>query len=1490
MKKLYVLFITLLCLGIEDVSAQNPNLPTKATLTESILSNKTFSNAAQVDTVLKYHALPASYSLNIIAKVNSSTGRGLDIDARNSNLQGFRLSLDASSLNFTSALSSPKGLSASTAAQNQNIRVAVKNQTAYIYHNGSFIQSQPISTIKDIVAGAETNEYPSAVSGPVLTSNWGGTAPNNTGKPSDYGWTLLSSTGVENTTLFNTANSSGGSRFLDLTASTASGTVHTYNGSSYIGRIMYTRWDATALTGSVYSFPVTLEANTAYNFSMLYAYVSNYNAANSPNGNRMTVGISTTKTTTGQIFSQDFTPNGTARTLSKQSFIFTSQAAGQYYITITGGYALYSIADLKLNTIVHKDRLVLGKNYPTGAVDIELSSVTYEDGAYAPESPVAETPQTVTLTGSTVNVLPTFNTNFIVPGKTDVHFTGEYSPLGNSTVELNSDDAWLFFDNIKPSDVVANLLAQVKINGLPAAGNTSVRVAIYKNGTVLIPNGKVTSTQALEVYKEPNLAGESKLYEIETYHNNLGSFNNKIKSFKLKRGYMATLANNADGSGYSRVFIANDADLVVNTMPLGLDTTVSFIRVFRWDWVSKKGKAGWSPAKINATWYYDWNIGGGASADYDYSIIRQNAGWPSFTDINNKKNVNHVLGFNEPDRPDQANMTVDECVAQWPELMKSGLRIGSPAPANPENSMITDFLAKTDKLNYRVDFVAIHCYWGGQTPQQWYNRLKAIYNRVKRPLWITEWNNGANWTTEAWPTDQKAQFEKQYNDMKGILNVLDTASFVERYAIYDWVENKRAMVLADTLTLAGKYYAANKSDFAYRSQNAFIHTWKLVSPNITSTINNDDYFKTTLSWSDVNGELGSKYVLERKIDGRDADFVAIAENTGYVTGAKFTYVDSVYAKATYRIKAFNLTQSEFVYSTTLDVNRDANPIAPTTLSAEVLSSSKIKLTWNAATNVRSYNLKRSLSASGPFENILSRTTKLEFLDEGLNQATDYFYVVTSLNSAGESINSTVTQASTKTLTIPAAVINPHVSSGDTKVTLTWDFMYDAKYEIQRSDSQNGTYSVIAADVDALRYVDANRINGNTYFYKILAHNGAGRGPASEVLSGSPVLGQHLLVDFDEATGTSVYDKWGGFNGTAINSVTWTNGKDNTPGALQLKKDQSSYVQLAEGVVSGLNDFTIATWAKFSSTLGNNARVFDFGNSTSHFMILIPKSPTTSYVRYKITCAAGTDDRYIPYVLPADQWVHVAITQQGSSFKFYINGVLQYSDNTATVKPSDLGITTKNYLGRSQYTTDPYTDNAYDDFRIYNYALNAESLLSLANNGVLPVTLSHFTAKANTNAVQLKWSTASEQNSSRFEIERSRDGQLFAKIGEVQAAGKAFDYAYNDQHAFAGNNYYRLKQIDIDGRYQYSRVELVNLDLASGVLVYPNPATSYLAISGLSAVANNYSLTALDGRQMEEGVIADGKINLKNIDLTGIYILRVYEKGRLLLSKQVAFGK
>lgn len=460
-----------------------------------------------------------------------------------------------------------------------------------------------------------------------------------------------------------------------------------------------------------------------------------------------------------------------------------------------------------------------------------------------------------------------------------LHLTSEDNPLGEGVeVSLNHEDAWLFFDNIKPSVVADNYLQKVKVNGQSFNDGSNGRLAIYAHGTVLMPHA--SNYKPLTVYSGENFEGESESYGLHTFHNSLGDFDNTIKSFRLKRGYQVTFATKSDGQGYSRVFIADKEDLEFSVMPQYLDATISFIRVFKHQWVTKKGWAGWNWDEyqmVNATWYYDWNVGGSTTQNLEYVPIKQKSDWPGWGDINNKSHVSQLLGFNEPDRPDQANMSFDAALAMWPQFMSSGFRLGSPATSDPFNNWsLFNFIDRCDELNYRVDFVAIHAYWGGKSAQQWYNDLKYIHERTGRPIWITEWNNGANWTNEWWPDDPtqytEANAQKQLNDLMGILTVLDTASFVERYSIYNWVEDARAMVLNGELTLAGAYYADNKSQIAYNSKNDVIPGYTYKAPVLSQrylTLSNS----IRLSWTDGNGDLSRSYKLEKKVD--DGPFVEL---------------------------------------------------------------------------------------------------------------------------------------------------------------------------------------------------------------------------------------------------------------------------------------------------------------------------------------------------------------------------------------------------------------------------------------------------------------------------------------------------------------------------------------------------------------------------------------------------------------------------------------
>lgn len=499
-----------------------------------------------------------------------------------------------------------------------------------------------------------------------------------------------------------------------------------------------------------------------------------------------------------------------------------------------------------------------------------------------------QTRTTINISSGNTSVTSYSDKEINLSGNANLHITNPTKTLINSVVNLNSEDAFLYFDNVRSQKVVDSLLQYIKIKGAAAIQNTNTRIAIYKQGAVVV--GQPSGFKPLKVFTDQNFKGDSTSYGLFTYNSSLGAFDNKIRSFKLKKGYMATLAISNDGTGYSRVYIADDGDLLVNVMPGLLDQKVSYIRVTNWEWVSKKGWAGSDfnqYNRTNSTWRYDWSAGGSTTNYVEYVPIRQNGGWPSWSDIRNKQYVSHLLGFNEPDHTEQSNLTVSQALAQWPDMLKTGLRLGAPATTN--FSWLYQFMDSCNAKNYRVDYVAVHAYWGAKPAINWYNDLKAIYTRTGRPIWITEWNNGANWTTESWPTADRslsaANAAKQLNDIKAILNVLDTASFIERYSIYNWVQDCRAMVLADTLTPAGKYYAADNPALAFNRKYEVIPTFNFKTPSLGIAPSDN---KVTLTVSDPNSEYYSGYILERKIN--NGNFSPFAENTD---ASLKTYTDTI---------------------------------------------------------------------------------------------------------------------------------------------------------------------------------------------------------------------------------------------------------------------------------------------------------------------------------------------------------------------------------------------------------------------------------------------------------------------------------------------------------------------------------------------------------------------------------------------------------------------
>lgn len=432
----------------------------------------------------------------------------------------------------------------------------------------------------------------------------------------------------------------------------------------------------------------------------------------------------------------------------------------------------------------------------------------------------AITPET--LNNFTGTVASYVNKNLTISGNSQLTITGSDNPLKGSQLNLTSDNIWLSFPTIKPSVFAARYLSQLMINGAAAVLDQNIRIEQHLLGTMVI--SQPSTYKALQVYSGENLGATSLQLGNYTYHRSgqLGGLNNAIKSFRLKKGYMATFAQNDDGTGFSQVYVADNADVVINKLPAKLYNQASFVRVIPWRWTAKKG---WTNGRdgaqaLNCLWQYDWNNEATSDLDIEYVPMRHNLGWNSYENINNKVKSTHALGFNEPDRPDQANISVDSAIAAWPEMLKSGLRLGSPCPSDASAGLgwLYEFIDRCDALNYRVDFVAVHWYKGGQTARQFYDWLKAIHVRTKRPIWITEWNNGANWTC------CKPTYAQNAQAISEMTNMMDTTSFVERYSLYEWVQDTRQMFYqwATTFTPAGVVYRDNASPMAYNPNKAYV--------------------------------------------------------------------------------------------------------------------------------------------------------------------------------------------------------------------------------------------------------------------------------------------------------------------------------------------------------------------------------------------------------------------------------------------------------------------------------------------------------------------------------------------------------------------------------------------------------------------------------------------------------------------------------------------
>ena len=191
------------------------------------------------------------------------------------------------------------------------------------------------------------------------------------------------------------------------------------------------------------------------------------------------------------------------------------------------------------------------------------------------------------------------------------------------------------------------------------------------------------------------------------------------------------------------------------------------------------------------------------------------------------------------------------------------------------------------------------------------------------------------------------------------------------------------------------------------------------------------------------------------------------------------------------------------------------PAAPTGVMATA-GNAQVAIAWTASSGATSYHVKRGTASAGPFTQI-SAPTSTNFTDTGLTNGTTYFYVVSALNSAGESANSTAasakptapTQSQSQIPPIPTGLI---ATAGNAQVSLTWTISSGAtSYHVKRSTTTGGPYTQVSAPTTD-SFTDVSLTNGTKYFYVVSALDSSGESANSAEANATPTAPTNQTPD------------------------------------------------------------------------------------------------------------------------------------------------------------------------------------------------------------------------------------------------------------------------------------------------------------------------------------------------------------------------------------------
>ncbi len=460
---------------------------------------------------------------------------------------------------------------------------------------------------------------------------------------------------------------------------------------------------------------------------------------------------------------------------------------------------------------------------------------------------------------------------------TDVDYvvTGTTPFASGAAVNIqNTEHAVLIVEKVKPSKLIASLLGSyVRINGQTAQNGVNCQVRLYgTRGSMILPYA--SSDKPLTVYSEPDFEGEScSDFGLENdggYMVTLSAakLNNRIRSFRLKRGYMVTFATQQSGYGYQRCFIANSEDVEMSTLPQILDGKISSYRIFKWNTAGKKGLAsntdGNACDALNVISCYGWNEGKDMQPDVECVPHHLYEDYPTSSACGRATHAAHMKTNNEPrNSADDHPQTLSTILANWQNLMRTGMRLCSPSSWDGSDwtsgyGFIKEFLDAIDARGWRCDLVDLHCYWTIDN----FNNIGTMQSVYKRPIWISEWMWGASWNKNGCFESGKTDGDIAWG-VKQICEKLNSYAYVERYFYWNGESKGKVYSNGAVTSQVGTYYRDMLTGMGYNKKYEKIPDTPPMSEGFTNFKVTELGRRAIITWHDHDGEYNQLMELLR---------------------------------------------------------------------------------------------------------------------------------------------------------------------------------------------------------------------------------------------------------------------------------------------------------------------------------------------------------------------------------------------------------------------------------------------------------------------------------------------------------------------------------------------------------------------------------------------------------------------------------------------------